>query len=830
MRSHNIEITPDFNTDKLTRKGPQWLRCKRWSHEGREYKAAYFGDWSRDLNSEWKSWSRESLNGSAAEFDKWHDETKKQERAAREALWDEKRVESTKEFEAGLSEGASPYLHKKGLPLERLFNCRLSNDNYATLFVPARDRHGVIWNYQRIYAKKFDAGDKFFKKGARIDGLYHELTGGRDLQRPDTATQNIRASAAGAAKIFIAEGFATAASIVLALEHIGDNFSRVYCAFTASNLVSVSSEIRACNPDAEIIICADNDAHTLINNKPKNIGVEKAREAAKLISARFTLPPSPAPGQTDFNDLMLKEGVPAVSACMAVSYEPNTFKLPYEIITPGQENNKPEIAQRTPQENNFLLNFTRPKFKVNEKTGKITPPTEKEIADCLIANFYGDNIMREGQNVFIYDADVGHWCECDDRIEAYIKRQINYCAYDQLSSHKLDSAFETFKTYMPHIPPGLSFYTPNPFVANFRDKTVHFNKINNKYVPEIKDHNPKDFLTHVLPFDFPKFQPDGTIEDTPMFTGAICQMFKKDDLETLLAKQRFILELFGTCLAPLYPIIAIFYGKSGTGKSTVIKILDKMLLAKNTSHVKPHEMRGFKLHSMVGKLVNTVLELNTTSPWCDDIMKESIDRSPIDVDRKFKTAVKATMPAIHVFATNQLPQSLDGASGAYGRRAVIIEVTGEPVSDPNLEYADEVWAKESNGIVGQAYLALLDLINQKGAFTRPASSGDLVREFESNSDIIKQFLEAIKEGGVRAFISNAAGSQRIKFDEKSQSTKTEDTMARTDLLGSFYQWCRECGVKEHISRNVFYRRARELGLVEFKDGAGQLRFIGVFAR
>lgn len=84
--------------------------------------------------------------------------------------------------------------------------------------------------------------------------------------------------------ILIAEGFATAATLFESTGHL------TVIAYDAGNLEAVAKIIRQRQPQAKIIICADNDA--------SGTGQAKANQAALAVDALVALPPT----QGDFND------------------------------------------------------------------------------------------------------------------------------------------------------------------------------------------------------------------------------------------------------------------------------------------------------------------------------------------------------------------------------------------------------------------------------------------------------------------------------------------------------------------------------------------------
>lgn len=94
------------------------------------------------------------------------------------------------------------------------------------------------------------------------------------------------------ATLLIAEGYATAASLHERTGH------QTFVAFDAGNLKAVALAIRTANPDAKIIVCADDDRHT-----PGNPGVTKGREAALAAVALLSIPPfDDGEHGTDWND------------------------------------------------------------------------------------------------------------------------------------------------------------------------------------------------------------------------------------------------------------------------------------------------------------------------------------------------------------------------------------------------------------------------------------------------------------------------------------------------------------------------------------------------
>jgi phage/plasmid primase-like uncharacterized protein len=104
--------------------------------------------------------------------------------------------------------------------------------------------------------------------------------------------------------VLLAEGYATSATI-----HEATGLP-VVCCFDAGNLRHVAIAWQRRLQDTHIIICADNDRH-----RDSNVGLEKAMEAARAIKNATHVVPrfsNPDSAGTDWNDLMIEEGIQAV--------------------------------------------------------------------------------------------------------------------------------------------------------------------------------------------------------------------------------------------------------------------------------------------------------------------------------------------------------------------------------------------------------------------------------------------------------------------------------------------------------------------------------------
>jgi putative DNA primase/helicase len=158
-----------------------------------------------------------------------------------------------------------------------------------------------------LYSKKIQphgtkTGDSGGLKGVLIVPLYDESLKLVNLQfiQPDGTKRFLKGGKKGGCfwwlgkktkTVLIAEGFATAASLH---EHTSN---QTFIAFDSGNLIHVARIVRAKNPDAEIIICGDNDSN--------GVGQKAAQAAALAIGGKYIIPNESG---KDWNDILTSGG------------------------------------------------------------------------------------------------------------------------------------------------------------------------------------------------------------------------------------------------------------------------------------------------------------------------------------------------------------------------------------------------------------------------------------------------------------------------------------------------------------------------------------------
>lgn len=183
-----------------------------------------------------------------------------------------------------------PYLKEKGV--DAIDVKQSQND---ALVLPLKNVEGQIRGLQFIMPD----GRKSFFPGCEKKGNFHII--GEKEQDKDKNKKT---------EIVLCEGYATGASLHMATK------KPVAVAFDAGNLEVVALKLKEKYPQAQITICADFDHGSAKNKNIKNVGVEKAEKAAKLVGGKVKIPmftrEEKEKGLTDFNDLHKSRGLDVV--------------------------------------------------------------------------------------------------------------------------------------------------------------------------------------------------------------------------------------------------------------------------------------------------------------------------------------------------------------------------------------------------------------------------------------------------------------------------------------------------------------------------------------
>jgi len=219
----------------------------------------------------WVAFDAETLTPEKQEQQKRRIAEAKQAREEKQAReWEQAAIRAARYWHScGQADPQHPYLQRKGI---RAHKARQQGQELVLLLT---DFNGQAWSAQTID----EAGNKRLMAGGKKADHFIVVDG-----------------PAYPARVLICEGYATGCTLAEI-----DPTALVLAAVDCGNLRAVATGARKRWPDADLIVCGDDDRRT-----PGNPGATAARAAALAAGARFALPDWPASAPvhlSDFNDL-----------------------------------------------------------------------------------------------------------------------------------------------------------------------------------------------------------------------------------------------------------------------------------------------------------------------------------------------------------------------------------------------------------------------------------------------------------------------------------------------------------------------------------------------
>ena len=304
---------------------------------------------------------------------------------------------------------------------------------------------------------------------------------------------------------------------------------------------------------------------------------------------------------------------------------------------------------------------------------------------------------------------------------------------------------------------------------------------------QMVDHDPKYRAVNMIPWEYHPEDKTSGVEVEKWLHFAIPN---PEDRQMLL-------EYCGYCLTRDVRMqkFLILVGSGGSGKSTLIRLLETILGDDNLSHVSLKELgQRFASYGLMGKLVNSCADLEVTALEDTSTLKKILGEDAIRTEAKGKDAFSFKSYAKLLFSTNELPLVLSERSNGFFRRVMILTMDQRP-ERARADFLD-VLQGEADYFLHLCVDALVRMYADGKIHESPASI-EAVKSLRNDSDTAEAFLsERCEQNGER----------------------TE----RGKIFSQYESWCYTSG-RTSLSRTSFYRSLRAKGIKEISSG-GQRYF------
>jgi P4 family phage/plasmid primase-like protien len=270
----------------------------------------------------------------------------------------------------------------------------------------------------------------------------------------------------------------------------------------------------------------------------------------------------------------------------------------------------------------------------------------------------------------------------------------------------------------------------------------------------------------------------------PQFTAFLARLFEDLDRETGAAMVTLLQEFAGATLG--VPLLhreqrrALFLvGPSRSGKTELARLLSRLIGTPVASPSVGEISERFGLACFFDAAAwvrdDAVNEGDRLDP---QRFKTIVTGEPIDIERKYRPAVRVALAIPVVLTANSLPASRDASDAVFNRSLVVdltrvfdeqaaIGVRRHLRVPPGTTWlADVLFAREGPGILNWALAGLARLL-ERGAYDIPECVGGAIQRFKDENNPVAEFARTMLE--------------------RSADTKVN----RADLICAFHGWLKE---------------------------------------
>lgn len=180
-------------------------------------------------------------------------------------------------------------------------------------------------------------------------------------------------------------------------------------------------------------------------------------------------------------------------------------------------------------------------------------------------------------------------------------------------------------------------------------------------------------------------------------------------------------------------------GKSGIGKTTLMRILEGIQSKKAISYVAPHDIGEPTARAgLVGKLLNISSEKSRMKSISDDLLKKIVSGETIETRRLYQDFVAVKLFVRFINTVNDMPDMADYSDGLARRLLIVVCVDPQAPDKPDVNHHLLV-LQERDGVFTRWMQGLHRLI-ERGGFQVPASVAEDVKSYIGESSLTAIWL------------------------------------------------------------------------------------------
>lgn len=313
---------------------------------------------------------------------------------------------------------------------------------------------------------------------------------------------------------------------------------------------------------------------------------------------------------------------------------------------------------------------------------------------------------------------------------------------------------------------------------------------------KIHQHSRKYGCTYTLPYRYlPELvegSTDTVIVNAPKFTNFLKSVWGQEaDYESRCCALREAMAstIFGC--GPSFARAILLFGIAKSGKSQLLRIIEKLLPEEVVSYVTPYKFDSvFDSVGLSRSKLNICGELDETKGINGALFKQIVDGSEMEGRYLYGQSFKFKPQATHWFASNHLPKTKDSTEG-FNRRWLILPFTKMVKKEEQIrDIGDLIVAEEREAIAAWA-IEKMKTLQGRGDYTLPQSHFDTLNEMVSENDSLFFFLTS-EEG------------PRLKADSSILTDK---------LYEKYRSFCYSVASARPVGLRKFYARLKEMAVL-----------------
>ncbi len=309
----------------------------------------------------------------------------------------------------------------------------------------------------------------------------------------------------------------------------------------------------------------------------------------------------------------------------------------------------------------------------------------------------------------------------------------------------------------------------------------------------LKEHNPTDFLTYLLPYEY---SPEAT---APRFMKYLGEVLPDPSAQNVLAE--FLGYVFIKNSNLKLEKALLLYGSGANGKSVIFDIVKALQGNDNLSSYSLSSLTdnsGYYRAEIANKLVNYASEINGNLEAAR--FKALVSGEPIEARRPYGTAFILEDYARLIFNTNELPRDVEHTQAFFRRFLILPFIVTIPEEKQDSELAKKIIQSELPGVFNWI-LGGLKRVLENRRFSRCEAAERELNKFKKESDSVAMFL-----------------------DENNYKPDNENFKPVKEIYSQYRIFCSEDGYKP-TGKARFNKRLEHSGILIERKSLGMVAYI-----